>query len=186
MFHTLEDFIDSDLYEEYEQKPYRCFELINKNIVNGKVALEFYVSNAMYNGLDKDILFKLLNTYNLDINGLYNFPTDSNEPTILLNSLCEYRYISSIAIALELGANPNIKDSIQYTPFQSLMSGHSVHDIGEDIDKIKTVIELFLKYNSKFILECWQYEEHFKPYEVMDNYFVEFAKLINIIDNIND
>lgn len=186
MFEQYEDFVDSDLHEEYEGLPRKCFELIDKKIVSYKVALEFYVSNEMYNGLDKDILFRLLNTYNLDINSLYNFPTDSNEPTTLLNSLCEYRHIDSIKIALELGADPNITDSIQYTPFQSLMSGHSVNDIGKNVDEIKTVIELFLKHNTKFILEKWQYDEHYKPYENMDDYFVEFAKSINIVDNVDD
>lgn len=186
MFDSFEDFIDSDLYEEYEQEPYRCFELIDKKIVSNKVALEFYVSNAMYNGLNKDILSKFINVYNININDLYNFPTDSNESTTLLNSLCEYRYIGSVSIALELGADPNIVDSIQYTPFQSLMSGHSEHDIGKNANEIKSVIELFLRHNTKFILERWQYEEHYKPYEDLDDYFVKFAKSIEIIDNIND
>lgn len=136
MFETLEDFVESELYEEYESNYTACFDLIIQKILSPKVALEFYVCNAMYTGLDQDILSKLFNTYNLNINDLYDFPTDSNEPTTLLNSLCEYRKLSSIEIVLKLGANPNIEDSIQYTPFQSLISGHSMNDIGKNPDEI--------------------------------------------------
>lgn len=36
------------------------------------------------------------------------------------------------------------------------------------------------------MLEQWQYAEHYKPYESINNYFVEFSKNIAIVDNVND
>jgi hypothetical protein len=186
MFELFEDFIESDTYEEYEEFPEKCVDLIEQNIVSPKVGLEFYVNTAMEDGLDRKILLKLFNSYNLDINGLYDLSTDSNLPTTLLNSLCEYRLFDDIKTCLEVGADPNIEDTIHYRPFQSLMSGHSATYIGKNAEHIKTCIELFLKYNTKFTLEKWQYEEHYKPYEEIDNYFVEFKQQIEIIDNINN
>lgn len=183
MFESFEDFIDSEMYEKYNLHPNWCFELIDNKIVSPTVGLEFYINSSFCCGLNNNILQKLFNFYNLDINGFYNLPTDSNELTTLLNSLCEYRKIDDIEMVLNLGANTNIKDKINYTPFQSLISGHSSDDIGKNSDIIKYGIKLLENFDTQFILEKWQFEEHYKPYMKIDDFFLDFLKKIKIVEN---
>lgn len=184
-FESYTDFAESDMFDDYEGKQNECFELIQKNILLPKNSFEFYV-NCMDGKLSKETIKKFITEYGLDINSLYNFPTDSHEEINLLGCLCEYRIFENIKDVLELGANPNTIDSIGYTPFQSLISGHSCTDIGKNKDEIKTVIEMFLSYGANLILEKWQYDEHYLPYTQQDNYFVDLLDKITIIENINN
>lgn len=150
-----------------------------------KNAFELYIHTDL-SDIQQKYLQLFIHNHNLDINSLYDFPTDSNEPTTLLNCLCEYRKHNAIELVLNMGANPNIQDTIQYTPFQSLIYGHSCADIGtESIDIINT-INILDKHNTNFILENWQYDELYRPYLKTDAFFKQFVPRITIVENIND
>jgi hypothetical protein len=187
MYSNYLDFTESIEYDEYDLLDEKTFEnilhLIKKNIVSPKVGFELYMNQSNINFNILDIFF---NTYLLDINDLYYLPTDSCEPTTLLNSACEYRNFELIEYLLKKGADPNIKDIINYTPFQSLISGHSSIDIGEHANEIKNIIDFLLKYDAKLVLEQWQHDELYYSYIRQDNYFNDLLDNINIIDNIND
>lgn len=182
MFTSYQELLESDI----ELDPHNVLKLIDTHVLSPKCALEFYIGKVNYNCLNFDILKELFETHKLNVDGLYDFPTDSNEPTTLLNTFAEYRSIYGIKLALQLGANPNIKDSINYTPFQSLMSGHSSRDTGQNVQMVKDTINLFLNCGTSLILEEWQYTEDYLPYLLLDDYFKDIFKLITIVENITD
>lgn len=180
MISNIDDFLESEHCDnsEYTENP---IELIIQNIVTPKVAFEYYVSTQ--NLLSESVLTDFFDVFKLDINAQYNLPTDSNKSTTLLNSLCEYRRFRDIQLVLKLGANPNVKDTIGYTPFQSLLSGHSYGDIGTNVDNVKETIKTLLEYGTLPTLENWQFEEHYKPYIEQDDFFEKIASMIHITQN---
>lgn len=184
MITNLSDFVEFEMsFEERYDDP---TTLIKNNLTIPKVALEYYVMSSYHKKMCKETLQDFFKTYNLDMNGQYDFPTDSGKPTTLLNSLCESRRFSEIKIVLNLGADVNIQDTIGYTPFQSLLSGHSSNDIGENHQEIKEVIQIMLNCGLKPVLEMWQKEEHYLPYVEKDIFFEEFLKNIVVIENRNN
>lgn len=178
------DFIESNEYinENYEKNKDKCFELIEKNILSPKSAFEFYLNECNLN-LSKNIIEKFIDDYKININDLYDLPTDSHEKINILGSLCEYRKFTQIKIILEMNADPNILDSIGYTPFQSLIVGHSYKDTGKNSEEIKEITEMLLEKGANLVLEYWQYEEAYKPYIERDTYFKNLTSKIKLIED---
>lgn len=186
-FESYYDFIDSDEYDEYSDRDdlSKYFELVDNNILTPKIAFEYYINESNSN-ISKQMIKKFIDKHKINIDDLYDLPTDSHEPINLLGLLCEHRQFQSIKDILELGANPNIIDKINYTPFQSLISGHSYDDIGKNSEGIKTTIELLLSYGANLVLEKWQLEELYKPYVQTDQYFEQLLSKIKITENLNE
>jgi ankyrin repeat protein len=125
-----------------------------------------------------------LRDYNININELYTLPTT------LLNSICEFRQLDKIKFILEAGANPNVADVNDFTPFQSLIMGHSACYTGTDAKDIKNIIELLLEYGAILTLKKWQKTECYDPYIKQDVYYHNLLNKIkkrkreeNIFDN---
>lgn len=195
-FSTFDEFTSSDYYYKNKMNLLEDDEdvifskdfignLIETNVITPKVGLELYISENLFN-FDENILKWFISTYDLDINELYDFPTDANLPTTLLNCVCEFRYFDAIGMVLNIGANPNTKCSINYTPLQSLLSGHCPDDIGQNPKGIKNSLELLVEKGSELVLFQWQYDEFFLPYLESEesDYFEKLQ--INIIEDQNE
>lgn len=186
-FTSFDEFDESDICAEYEDRPEDCFELIEKNITTPKVAFEFYVRYGVYNSnINQSIIARFLNEHNIDIDTLYDLPTDSNKPTTLLNCFCEYRYYDEIKFTLEAGASPNVPDACGFTAFQSLIVGHSAGDNGRNALEVKNTIELLLAHSANLKLEQWQKEECYESYVEQDIYYKDLLDKITVVENTNE
>ena len=188
LYDNYETFLESDYFIENEEKLEESndtkdfMDLIANMVVSPKCGLELYI-NTKLREIDYNFLEKIISNYSLDINDSYKIPTDSHIPTTLLNSFCEFRDDKIVEKLLDSGADPNVVDTINYTPFKSLISGHSAGDIGRDHKKVIKLIKKMIEKGMVPHLEKWQYEELYMPYISKDKFFEDLSKNIVIHEN---